>query len=214
MASKKPAGKKVPQTTVSRMSLYYRALKQMLGNGITATSSAALSKDVGFNDAQIRKDLAYFGQFGVPGRGYEVESLLEAIAGVLGINRRWKVALVGVGHLGYALLAYKGFGDQGFDICCAFDNDPDKIGKTWEGVPIHDIAEAVDVLREKQIELGIIAIPEAAAQNALDTLVVGGVKSVLTFAPGRLRVPPGVRVRRVDLAMELEWLSYHATSVT
>jgi redox-sensing transcriptional repressor len=210
---KKTTDKKVPQTTVYRMSLYYRALKQMLANGIATTSSASLSETVGFTDAQIRKDLAYFGQFGVPGRGYGVENLLAAIAGVLGINKRWKVALVGVGHLGYALLAYKGFKDQGFDICCAFDNDPDKVGKTWEAVRIHDIADAPDVLRENRIELGVIAIPEAGAQYALDVLVEGGVSSILSFAPGRLQVPPGVRVRRVDLAMELEWLSYHITSV-
>jgi redox-sensing transcriptional repressor len=209
---KKTNLKKVPETTVYRMSLYYRALKQLFGSGIAITSSAALSEIVGFTDAQIRKDLAYFGQFGVPGRGYEVESLMFAIAGVLGINRRWKVALIGVGHLGYALLAYKGFKDQGFDICCAFDNDPDKIGKTWEGVGIHDIADAVDVLREKQIELGAIAIPDAGAQSAADILARGGVKSILLFTPGPIRVPPDVRVRRVDLAMELEWLSYHATS--
>jgi redox-sensing transcriptional repressor len=209
---KKTNLKKVPQTTVYRMSLYYRALKQLQGNGIEITSSAALSEIVGFTDAQIRKDLAYFGQFGVPGRGYDVENLKSAIAGVLGIDRRWRVALVGVGHLGYALLAYKGFKDQGFDICCAFDNDPDKIGKKWEGVGIHDIATAVDVLREKRIELGIIAIPDAGAQSAADILVRGGVKSILLFTPGPVRVPPDVRVRRVDLAMELEWLSYHATS--
>lgn len=203
---------RVPQTTVYRMSLYYRALKQLKGNGIGTTSSAALSEIVGFTDAQIRKDLAYFGQFGVPGRGYDVENLKSAIASVLGIDRRWRVALVGVGHLGYALLAYKGFKDQGFDICCAFDNDPDKIGKKWEGVGIHDIAGAVDVLREKRIELGIIAIPDTGAQAAADILVQGGVKSILLFTPGPVRVPPDVRIRRVDLAMELEWLSYHATS--
>ena len=194
------------------MSLYYRALKQMAADGITITSSAGLSNAVGFSDAQIRKDLAYFGQFGVPGRGYDVENLTAAIAGVLGIDRRWKAALIGVGHLGYALLAYKGFADQGFDIYCAFDNDPDKVGKTWEGVRIHDIDEAVDILREEGIEIGIIAIPAAGAQSALNTLVAGGVTSVLSFTPGSLRVPPGVRVRRVDLAMELEWLSYYATS--
>jgi redox-sensing transcriptional repressor len=204
--------KKIPGTTVSRLSVYVRALQKLRDEGVVTTSSEKLAEQIGLTAAQIRKDLAYFGQFGVPGRGYYVENLYNELATILGINRRWQVALAGVGHLGYALLSYKGFKKQGFDVVIAFDKDPAKIGQTWEGVRIYDIAEAPSVLPESGAEVGIIAVPAAGAQEVCDALVGGGLKSILSFAPGRLAAPPNVTVRRVDLAMELEWLSYYATN--
>jgi redox-sensing transcriptional repressor len=205
--------KKIPGTTISRLSVYVRALQKLRNEGVVTTSSEKLAEQIGLTAAQIRKDLAYFGQFGVPGRGYYVENLHNEIAMILGINRRWEVALAGVGHLGYALLAYNGFKKQGFDVVVAFDKDPAKIGQTWEGVKIYDIAEARSVLPECGAEIGIIAVPAASAQKACDALVAGGLKSILSFAPGRIIGPPDVTVKRVDLAMELEWLSYYATNV-
>lgn len=204
--------KKIPGTTVSRLSVYVRALQKLRDDGVVTTSSEKLAERIGLTAAQIRKDLAYFGQFGVPGRGYYVENLYNELATILGINRRWQVALAGVGHLGYALLSYKGFKKQGFDVVIAFDKDPAKIGQTWEGVKIYDIADAPSVLPGSGAEVGIIAVPAAGAQEVCDALVAGGLKSILSFAPGRLAAPPDVTVRRVDLAMELEWLSYYATN--
>ncbi len=202
---------KIPDTTVTRLSIYYRALDKLKINGTETTSSERLSELVGFTAAQIRKDLAYFGQFGVPGRGYDVVSLQKEVAGVLGINRRWRCALVGVGHLGYALLAYKGFKQQGFDIVCAFDNDPDKIGKTWQGVPIYAMNEASEVMKKEKAEIGIIAVPAKAASGIVNIMSKSGIKSILSFVPHHTNLPEGVNCKHVDLAMELEWLSYYAT---
>ncbi len=202
---------KIPDTTVTRLSIYYRALGKLKDSGTETTSSERLSELVGFTAAQIRKDLAYFGQFGVPGRGYDVTLLQKEVGAVLGIDRRWRCALVGVGHLGYALLAYKGFKEQGFDIVCAFDNDPDKIGKTWQGVKIYPISEATDVMKREDVEIGIVAVPADAAPKIVDIMAETGVKSILSFVPHRTNLPEGVNCKHVDLAMELEWLSYYAT---
>jgi redox-sensing transcriptional repressor len=206
-----PRPKKIPGTTISRLSIYVRALQKLRKEGVVTTSSEKLAEQVGLTAAQIRKDLAYFGQFGVPGRGYYVENLYNELATILGIDRRWEVALAGVGHLGYALLAYNGFKKQGFEVVIAFDKDPAKVGQTWEGVTIYDIADAPTVLPENPAEIGIIAVPASGAQEACDAFVAGGLKSILSFAPDRLLTPPDVTFKRVDLAMELEWLSYYAT---
>jgi redox-sensing transcriptional repressor len=204
--------KKIPGTTVTRLSVYVRALQKLRQEGVATTSSGRLAEQIGLTAAQIRKDLAYFGQFGVPGRGYYVANLYDELAKILGLDRRWEVALAGVGHLGYALLAYNGFKKQGFDVIVAFDKDPAKIGQTWEGVRIYDVAEAPTVLPESGAEIGVIAVPAGGAQEVCDAFVAGGLKSILSFAPERIVAPPEVTVKRVDLAMELEWLSYYATN--
>jgi len=203
--------KKIPGTTIARLSVYVRALEKLRAEGTVTTSSEKLADIIGLTAAQIRKDLAYFGQFGVPGRGYYVEPLYQELATILGINRRWKVAIAGVGHLGYALLGYNGFKKQGFDVVIAFDRNPTKIGMVFEGVPVHDIAKASEVLAATGVEIGVLAVPAASAQDTCNALVNGGLKSILSFAPERLIVPPDVVVKRVDLSMELEWLSYFAT---
>lgn len=204
--------KKIPSTTISRLSVYVRALAKMRAEGATATSSEKLAEAVGLTAAQIRKDLAYFGQFGVPGRGYYVENLHRELTAILGIDRRWKVVLVGVGNLGSALLGYNGFKKQGFDMVAALDHDPEIIGRTVEGVEVHDVAAAPAAIAASGAEIGIIAVPAASAQEVCDTLLRAGLKSILSFAPERLVVPPDVTVKRVDLAMELEWLSFFATN--
>lgn len=208
------APKKIPGTTIARLSIYVRALDKLRAEGVPTTSSEKLADIVGLTAAQIRKDLAYFGQFGVPGRGYYVEPLFQELATILGINRRWKVAIAGVGHLGYALLGYNGFKKQGFDVVVAFDRNPAKIGMVFEGVPVHDIAKAAEVIAATGVEIGMLAVPAASAQDACDALVAGGLKSILSFAPERLMAPPDVMVKRVDLAMELEWLAYFVTQGT
>jgi len=203
--------KKIPTTTVSRLSIYLRVLARMRADGLTTTSSEKLAELTALTAAQIRKDFAYFGQFGVPGRGYYVENLHNEIANILGLNRRWKVALAGVGHLGSALLGYNGFKKQGFDFVVALDRDPALIGKEVEGVYIHDIADAREVIATAGAEIGVIAVPAASAQEVCDILVGAGLKSILTFAPEKPQVPPHVTAKRVDLTMELEWLSFFAT---
>ncbi len=203
---------KIPATTIPRLSVYVRALQKLRADGVVATSSDEMAEQTGLTAAQIRKDLAYFGQFGVPGRGYYVENLYRELAMILGLNRRWRVALAGVGHLGYALLAYNGLKKQGFDVVVAFDKDPAKIGQTWEGVRIYDMAAAVKEVPARRVDIGIIAVPAAYAHDVCDVFVKAGLKSILSFAPERFRVPPGVTVKWVDLAMELEWLSYFATN--
>lgn len=206
--------KKIPSTTISRLSLYIRALEKLRAEGHLAISSHSLGAVAGVSAAQIRKDLAYFGQFGIPGRGYYVDNLYREIAQIMGLNRRWRVALAGVGHLGYALLGYKGFKKQGYDVVVAFDKDSALIGMELEGVKIFDIAEAAPVIAATRAEIGVLAVPAASAQEACEALIKGGLKYILCFSPEKLSVPPDVYVKRVDLTMELEWLSYFATKIS
>jgi redox-sensing transcriptional repressor len=163
---------------------------------------------VGTSDGQVRKDLAYFGEFGVPGQGYRVGTLKEEISRILGVDRAWRIALVGMGKLGAALLAYPGFKRQGFEIKVAFDNDLSKIGKVWQGVKIEDVEKIPQILFEQEIKMGIIATPAQAAQAVASKLIEGGVKAILNFAPVRIVVPDRVKLRNVDLSIELEALSY------
>jgi len=199
---------KVPKMAIYRLSSYKRALKALAEEGIAFTSSHELSQLTGYTAAQIRKDLALFGQFGIPGVGYKVQELLANLEKILGVHRVWEVALVGVGNLGSALLAYRRFRELGFEVTAAFDSDLFKIGKIWEGVKIEDWEKIPSVVREKGIKIGIICVPAESAQAVADKLVEGGVVAILNFAPTRVSVPEGVHLRNVDLAVELEHLSY------
>ena len=201
---------KIPKTTVSRLSIYLRALNR-LEEEVDTVSSRTLSEIVGFTAAQIRKDLAYFGQFGVPGRGYYITSLKEGIMRILGINKDWSVALVGAGHLGRALMAYKGFKQQHFIISAVFDNDPEKVGKNYLNHKIFSMDELPRLVRERKIKIGVVTVPSEEAQNAVNALVDAGVKAILSFAPATVSVPPQVKLNRVDLSIELEGLSYFLT---
>ncbi|TET27896.1 redox-sensing transcriptional repressor Rex [Candidatus Aerophobetes bacterium] len=197
---------KVPEATVERLSVYLRSIKRL--NNERVLPSQELAELVGTSDGQVRKDLAYFGEFGVPGQGYRVGTLKEEISRILGVDRVWRIALVGMGNLGAALLAYPGFKRQGFEIKVAFDNDLSKIGKVWQGVKIEDVEKIPQILFEQEIKMGIIATPAQAAQAVASKLIEGGVKAILNFAPVRIVVPDRVKLRNVDLSIELEALSY------
>src|SRR5687767_10736666 len=158
----------VPKAVVSRLSLYLRELQHLVRDGHETTSSTQLGKLLGFTDAQVRKDLAYFGQFGYPGIGYRCNELIDAVKGILGTNQPWPLAMVGLGNLGRALLGYRGFQHQGFRIAAAFDTDPAKIGKSVDGIPIFDLADMNRIVRERNIRLAIIAVPGTAAQKVAD----------------------------------------------
>ncbi len=198
----------VPKAVVSRLSLYLRELQHLVRDGQETISSTQLGTLLGLTDAQVRKDLAYFGQFGYPGIGYRCSELIQAIKGILGTNQTWGVALVGVGNLGRALAGYRGFAQQGFNLLAAFDVDPAKVGDTVEGVPVYHHDQLPIVIQQHKIRLAVLAVPATMAQSVADTLVAAGVEGILNFAPVTLSLPKQVRVVGVDLAMELEQLSF------
>lgn len=199
---------KISEYTVRRLSLYYRILEEIERRGTDVVSSAALAETAGTNSAQIRKDLSYFGNFGKRGRGYRVNALKQEIRSILGLDRKWKVVLAGAGNLGHALSANKDFGLHGFDIVAIFDVDPRKVGQTWEGVPIYHIDECGEVIRRTGADLAIVVTPGAAAQSAVNKLAAAGIRGFLNFAPGKLAVGDEVRLRHVDITIELEGLTY------
>jgi len=203
--------KKIPEAAIIRLSIYNRALGKIEKQGVEIISSDELGDRVGCSAAQIRKDLSCFGEFGEVGKGYFVRDLRDAISRILGVDRKWNVALAGAGHLGPALLAYPGFREQGFNIVAVFDNDLSKIGKKWEGIVIQDTSELPKTVKEQDIRIGIIAVPTQVSQEIVDTLTSCGVRAILNFAPVSITVPEGVELRNVDLSTELECLSYFLT---
>jgi redox-sensing transcriptional repressor len=207
-----PSDSTVPKVVVSRISLYLRELQRLEASGQQTISSGQLGTLLGFSDAQVRKDLGFFGQFGYPGVGYRCEELIRAMRDILGTNHPWPVAMVGVGNLGQALLGYRGFGRQNFSIVAAFDADPAKVGQTIQGITIQPLAELPAAVQAKHIRLGMIVVPAQRAQEAADGLVAAGVDGIVNFAPVTLILPPHVQVVGVDLAIELEQLSFAVTS--
>jgi redox-sensing transcriptional repressor len=198
----------VPKAVVARLSLYLRELQRLVRDGHETTSSNQLGTLLGFSDAQVRKDLAYFGHFGYPGIGYRCDELITAIRKIMGTDRGWPVAMVGAGNLGRALLGYKGFGNQNFRIAAAFDSDSSKVGSKIDGVEVHHLNDLAEVVRQQQIRLGMVVVPAAAAQGVADRLVAAGIEGIVNFAPVTLVLPPTVSLVGVDLAMELEQLSF------
>ena len=207
-SEKFPPSPEVPKAVVSRLSLYLRELQHLVRDGQETTSSSQLGRLLGFSDAQVRKDLAYFGHFGHPGIGYRCDELIAAIRRILGTDRDWPVALVGTGNLGLALLGYKGFNNQGFRIVAAFDIDDHKTGGTINGVRVYHLDDLAQVTEQEKIKLGMIAVPAAAAQQVADRLVAVGVEGIVNFAPVTINVPTTVSQVGVDLAIELEQLSF------
>ncbi len=197
---------KIPEITVERLSIYLRALRKFPPDRVL--SSEELAEMVGTTGGQVRKDLAYFGEFGIPGQGYRVKKLVEELSRILALDRIWGLALVGIGKLGTALLTYPGLKRKEFKIRAAFDNDPTKIGTRVENVLIRNTEEIPVVLPRLKIQIGIITTPAEAAQDVANKLIQGGVKGILNFAPVRLMVPKEVKLKNVDLSMELETLSY------
>jgi len=202
----------VPPAVVSRLSLYLRELQHLIRAGYATTNSHQLGRLLGFTDAQVRKDLAYFGQFGYPGVGYRCDELVAAIRKILGTDQDWSVALVGIGNLGHALLGYKGFLQQGFRFRAAFDVDPAVIGTQINGVPVYALDALSEIVSANRIRLGMVAVPGHAAQAVADQLVAAGVEGIMNFAPVTLTLPPQVGQVGVDLAIELERLSYSVMS--
>jgi redox-sensing transcriptional repressor len=203
-----PSATNVPKAVVSRLSLYLRELEHQVREGQQTTSSSKLGSLLGFTDAQVRKDLAYFGHFGYPGIGYRCDELIPAIRRILGTDQPWVSALVGVGNLGRALLGYKGFQERGFRLVAAFDSDPAKIGLEIEGLRVHHLDRLPELARTHRIRLGLIAVPAVAAQEVADRLVTAGVEGVLNFAPVTIVLPDTVSRVGVDLAIELEQLAF------
>nr|WP_100447600.1 redox-sensing transcriptional repressor Rex [Glycomyces xiaoerkulensis] len=199
----------LPAATVRRLPEYLRALHALTDSGVDTVSSETLAAATGVNSAMLRKDLSQLGASGMRGVGYNVATLASYIAGVLGLTKFSRVAIIGLGHLGQALARYPGFSDRGFAIVGLFDADPGIIGKDLDGREVRDVAQLSGAVRDEGINIGVIATPESAAQPVADVLVQAGVTSILNFAPCVLAVPEGVAVRKVDLAVELQILSFH-----
>jgi len=200
-------GKKIPESTISRLFVYLREIAELAKLNIRTISSAELGERTNLSDAQVRKDLGYFGQFGVSGSGYDTAELKKALEKILGKDKTWNVAVVGVGHLGSALLSYTGFERHGLEIVAAFDTDPKKVGKL-DGLTVRAIDELPKTAADKKISIAIIAVPAENAQEVAERLVGAGVKCILNFAPVSLNTPEDVKVKNVDLSRELETLSY------
>lgn len=198
----------VPKAVVSRLSLYLRELSHLIREGQETISSTQLGSRLGLTDAQIRKDLAYFGQFGYPGIGYRCEELVAEIRQILGTDRAWRVGIVGLGNLGTALLGHGGFADQGFKVAAAFEVDPARLAEETTGVPIYHFDKLAEIVKKEDIRLGILAVPAAAAQTVADAMVEAGVEGIMNFAPVTISIPSTVSKVAVDLAIELEQLSF------
>ncbi len=195
--------------TIRRLSVYTRCLIQLEEDGVRTVSSQELAERFNVNSAQMRKDLAYFGEFGVRGIGYYVSGLKAELQKILGLDREWPVVLVGFGNLGSALFHYKGFGHQGFRIAAIVDDDPTKVGREIDGVPIIAGRDVARETKARGIQIAIVAVPAESAQAVTDQLVAAGIRAVLNFAPARLKVPLDVRLKNVDLSIELETLSFY-----
>jgi redox-sensing transcriptional repressor len=200
----------VSELTTNRLSVYLRCLNTLEDLGVQTISSQALAEQFHLNAAQIRKDLAYFGEFGVRGVGYYVRDLKRHLRQILGLDRRLRVAIIGAGNLGLALADYPGFRQEGFEIAALFDNLNAKVGHASRGgVPIQDIHELRKLARRDRISIAVIAVPAASAQQVVDLVVASGIKAVLNFSPGTLQVPADVKLKSVDLTVSLESLSFY-----
>ena len=200
---------KIPEATVSRLSVYSRYLTEVEKQDIVSISSGEIAEGVGGTPAQVRKDLAYFGEFGTRGVGYNVKQLNQEIMNILGLTKRWNVILIGAGNLGSALSQYRGFRERGFQIIGVFDNDLNKVGLKLNGLPIYAINQMADFIEKNDVSIGIIAVPAEYAQDIADLLVETDIKGILNFAPVVLTIPEEVEIRNVDLTVNLEVLTYN-----
>ena len=199
----------IPPVVIDRLPLYARALAALEAHGREVVSSQELGVQLNVTPAQIRKDLSYFGRFGKQGRGYNVRKLLDELRRILGLNRQWKMALIGTGRLGRAILGYEGFAPQGFRIVEAFDSDPRMIGSEVNGLVIRDTAELERVLSVNPVDVGIVAVPAETAQAVIDSLVRCGVRAILNYAPTAAHVPRGVHIKRIDPVLALQGMTYY-----
>jgi len=201
--------RRISESTIRRLSVYFRSLALLESEGYHTVSSKELARREKLTPAQVRKDLSFFGSFGTRGLGYPTKELKQKIASILGIDRTWHVALVGAGNIGSALAMYKEFAKQGFEVNSIFDNDQRKIGSNHKGITIEDVKTLPDALKQHHIEIVVIAVPSSQAQKIADICVEVGIKSILNFAPINLKVPPDVVLRTVNMSMEMEYLSFY-----
>jgi len=199
----------IPEVVVLRLPEYLRALAQMEREGVYLVSSQELGKKLQVTPAQIRKDLSYFGRFGKQGKGYDVKRLVGELRRILGLDREWALAVVGVGNLGRAILRYGGFAREGFKIVAAFDTSQRVIGKKIGPVVVQDAADMAAVVRSRGVDIGIVAVPAAAAQEVIDRLVQAGVRAILNYAPVSPRVPPSVYIRHVGPVAAMESMTFY-----
>ena len=204
--------KRISDSTVRRLSLYLRFLEDFEHRGLSTISSDQLASQGGTTSAQVRKDLSFFGSFGKRGLGYSVPELASQLREILGLGRRWRVVIIGAGKIGAALAQYRGFGQRGFDIIAVYDNDPAVIGRRWGDLTVRDIARLEADVREELPDIAVLAIPAEDAQAVVDRIVASGVKAILSFVPAQLQVPPDVALKTVNMAMELEGLSFALTN--
>lgn len=200
---------KIPEATIMRLSIYSRFLKRLDKKGITTVSSGDIAEGVGVSPAQVRKDLAYFGEFGTRGVGYNVKDLIRYTVKILGLSEPWNLVMVGAGNLGSALVTYREFKERGFKIVGVFDNDLTKIGKHIADMEVLPLDELPQIAKENNVRIGIIAVPSKAAQDIADIMVKSGLEAILNFAPMSLNVPPEIEVRNVDLSVKLEILTFN-----
>jgi len=199
----------IPEGVIDRLPKYARALAQLEAEGRDVVSSQELGVRLNITHAQIRKDLSYFGRFGKQGRGYNVQKLLDELRRIVGLNRQWKMALVGVGRLGRAILGYEGFTPQGFRIVAAFDSDPSIVGTRINGLTIKPIRDLEEELSDGGADIGIVATPAETAQEVIDSLVRCGVRAILNYAPIAPRVPESVHIKQIDPVLALQAMTYH-----
>jgi len=199
----------IPEATVGRLPVYLRALVDLAESGVTTVSSESLATAAGVNSAKVRKDLSHLGSYGTRGVGYDVAYLIHQIRRELGLTQHWSIVIVGVGNLGHALANYRGFGERGFRVTALVDADPDKVGERVGGIDVRHVDDLPELVRAHDIAIGVIATPATAVQDVADRLVAAGVRSILNFAPATISVPPGVSVRKADLAVELQILAFY-----
>ena len=204
--------KRIAESTVRRLSIYLRFLEEFEDRGLSTVSSEELARRGGTTSAQVRKDLSFFGSFGKRGLGYSVPELSAALRDILGLGREWRVVIIGAGKIGAALAQYRGFRQRGYNIIAVYDSNPEKIGRSLEGIEIRDMAKFEADTAADRPEIAVIAIPGEGAQEVLDRIVRTGIKAVLNFAPVQLHAPADVTVRAVNMAMELEGLSFALTN--
>jgi len=205
--------KKIASSTISRLSTYFRTLSHLLEKDVDTVSSNEIAKINQFTAAQVRKDLSFFGTFGKRGLGYRVDKLKDEIGRILGLEKEWNIALVGMGNIGRALVDYQEFRRQGFIFKILFDNDKNKVGTKVNDLTIYHIDEACMIVKESKIEIAIIAVPAPKAQAVVDVFVGCGVKAFLNFAPITIKVPENVMVKNENMSIELEALSYYLTQM-
>jgi redox-sensing transcriptional repressor len=204
-----PRDRSIPEATVGRLPVYLRALVDLAGSGTTTVSSEALAEAAGVNSAKVRKDLSHLGSYGTRGVGYDVAYLIHQIRRELGLTQHWSIVIVGIGNLGQALANYRGFAERGFDVAALVDADPEKVGATVDGHVVRSLEDLPFLVAEHDIAIGVIATPASAVQDVADRMVAAGIRSILNFAPAMVSVPPGVSVRKVDLAVELQILAFY-----